>query len=90
MINIMQIILRPSFKKGYKKLSKRLQEKADQKLTIFVGEPFAKILNNHELHDEYAGCRSVNVTGDCRAIYYMKGSVAVFIRIGTHSELFGR
>ena len=52
--------------------------------------PYDSILHNHPLTGGYEGFRSINVTGDYRAIYVMDGDVAVFIAIGTHSELFGK
>ena len=31
----------------------------------------------------------INVTGDYRAIYYAHGNTCIFIRIGTHPQLYG-
>ena len=50
---------------------------------------FNPLLNNHYLGGEYEGCRSINITGDIRAIFYIKqNSDVVFINIGSHSELY--
>ena len=78
------------FAKQYKKLSLRVRQKFNERLRVFETDPFDKILNNHSLHGEYEGYRSINITGDYRAIYFIDKAVAVFIRIGTHSELFGK
>lgn len=86
----MEIILRPSFEKAYNKLSKKLREKIDERLPIFLKKPYAYILHNHELLGEHSGYRSINITGDMRAIFYIKDDVAVFADVGTHSELFGK
>ena len=78
------------FQKCYKKLHLKLQDQFKQRRNMFLGDPFALILNNHPLHHPYAGCQSINVTGDYRAIYYYeKQDVIRFIAIGTHHELFG-
>lgn len=78
------------FKKQYKKLLKHLQMKADERILLFVANPFNGVLRNHSLSGEYAGCRSINITGDYRIIYEenSKGFVE-FLLIGTHDELYG-
>lgn len=47
------------------------------------------ILNNHSVEKVFIDCRSINITGDYRAIFKKEedGSV-VFITMGTHSELY--
>ena len=78
------------FQKSYRKLSVKLREQFKERRDLFLKNPFDSKLNNHLLHDPYAGCRSINVTGDYRAIfYYETESVIQFIIIGTHHELFG-
>ena len=86
----MEIILRSSFVKAYNKLSRKLCEKVDERLLLFIKKPYAYVLHNHELHGEYSGSRSINITGDYRAIFFIQEDIAIFIRIGTHSELFGK
>jgi len=78
------------FKKWHTKLPIKIKQKFEEKLKLFLTNSFDRTLNNHPLHGEYDGCNSINVTGDYRAIYFMDGDIAVFIRIGTHSELFGK
>ncbi len=86
----MRYILRPSFGKNYKKLTFKIKTHFKIRRDLFLNNPFNSMLKNHQLYGEYDGCRSINVTSDYRAIYYMKSEVAIFIRIGTHSELFGK
>jgi addiction module RelE/StbE family toxin len=81
-------ILRPSFDKNYKKLTLKVKLQFKVRRDIFLRNPFNPILNNHSLHGEYDGCSSINITGDYRAVYYMRGDMAIFIRIGTHHELY--
>jgi len=79
-----------NFRKMYRKLQPKIQERFKERRNIFLSNPFDSLLDNHQLHGEFAGCRSINVTGDYRAIYYYEREDAVrFIAIGTHHELFG-
>lgn len=85
----MRIEFHKKFTKKFVKLPKKIQEKFYERLEIFEINQFAEILNNHMLHHPFEGCRSINISGDLRALYEIKGDTYVFIRIGTHSELFG-
>ena len=84
----MIVLYDKSFRKGLLKLPPKLQSKVGDKIDIFIKNPFDPILNNHALHGEYENCRSINITSDYRAIYFTKEDVAIFIRIGTHNELY--
>lgn len=81
------------FIKSYKKLPKKVQTKFDLKLFEFMKDPFTRELNNHALIWDYLWYRSINVTGDYRAIFkeYPNWSYEFvdFIDIGTHSQLYG-
>ncbi len=83
-------ILRPSFGKNYKKLVPKVKLQFKVRRGIFLQNSSNPILNNHPLHGKYEGYNSINITGDYRAIYELVGEVVIFIRIGTHSELFGK
>lgn len=84
----MIVLYDKAFRKGLSKLSQKLQSKVSNRIDIFIKDQLDPILNNHPLHGEYEGCNSINITGDYRAIYYLKGDTAIFIRIGTHTELY--
>ncbi len=62
------------------------------RLNLFLKNPFAPILNNHFLKGKYLNSRSINVTGDWRAIYQekteAKAKIAIFLALGTHSQLY--
>jgi mRNA-degrading endonuclease YafQ of YafQ-DinJ toxin-antitoxin module len=45
-------------------------------------------LNNHSVDTAFADCRSINVTGDYRAIFHENKETVTFMTIGTHSELY--
>ena len=78
-----------NFEKQFKKLQKSEKEKFKQRADIFLKDEFNPILNNHPLKGEYLGYRSINITGDLRAIYKPKGrDVMIFVAIDTHSNLY--
>ncbi len=85
----MIILFKRNFKKRFQSLSKPIQEKFYTRLELFEKNPFHLSLNNHSLHGEYTNCRSINITGDYRAVYEAINNETVeFITIGTHSELY--
>lgn len=84
----MEIRYHKHFEKQYLKLSENVQRKFKSRLIVFVNDPFDPELNNHALSGRYTGRRSINVTGDLRAIYEIKNNSVYFVLIGTHSELY--
>jgi addiction module RelE/StbE family toxin len=85
----MNIDYSSSFKKRYKKLSKKIQDKFDERILVFEKDENDYILKNHKLHGEYNGYRSINITSDIRAIYrIVSDQNYYFVAIGTHSELY--
>jgi len=86
----MKIELHRNFIKKYVKLPIKIQEKFKERRNLFTMDQFHPLLNNHSLTGKYEGCRSINVTGDIRAIFSVKkDEVVVFIAIGSHPELYG-
>jgi addiction module RelE/StbE family toxin len=80
----------PKFKRQYKKLPQKLQERFDERLRLFVVDPTDVRLRVHPLKGSYAGYWSMNVSGDLRALFYREGDdVVIFALIGTHSQLYG-
>ncbi len=77
------------FKKQFKKLSLKVQSQTLKRLEIFLADQFDPILNNHSLHGEYSGYRSINVSGDIRLVYKeIDKNNHHLIAIGSHSELY--
>lgn len=77
------------FKKEMQRLEPALQEKAQDRIRIFLLNSTESILHNHILHGEYEGCRSININGDYRAIYWESPKEhATFLTIGTHAQLY--
>lgn len=85
----MQYFVSKSFEKQFKKLPKKVRQQAMARLALFVTGPMDYRLRNHLLTKEWAGHRSIDVTGDIRAIYAeVDEHVARFVAIGSHSELY--
>ncbi len=86
----MVVLYSKKFRRGYQKLQVKTREKFKERRDLFLQNSFHPLIDNHPLHGEYDGCRSINVTGDYRAIFYHESDDVVrFIEIGTHHELFG-
>ena len=78
-----------NFRKQFDKLPLKIQDKFGERLDMFLQNQFHPLLDNHSLTGEYEGCRSINITGNIRAIFYLKTeSDIVFINIGSHPELY--
>ena len=78
-----------NFRRQFDKLSVKIQDKFEKKLSLFLQNQFHPFLNNHSLAGEYKDCRSINIAGNIRAIFYVKQNGGViFINIGSHSELY--
>ena len=85
----MTIVFHKDFKKQFQKLPIDERDRFKQRLRIFREDLYDAVLYNHPLHGKYAGCRSINVAGDLRAIYkFVKKETVVFIAIGTHGNLY--
>jgi len=78
-----------SFDKQYAKLNDKVQIAFKNRLTIFKSSPFDTRLRNHALKGKYLGYRSIDITGDVRALYAVKGDIIIiFGFIGSHSQLY--
>lgn len=73
----------------FKKLPVRLQIQFEERLSLFAHNPYHPLLHNHSLSGEWAGCRSINITGDLRVVYeeFYDDRIEL-IAIGSHSELY--
>jgi len=86
----MKPLLHKKFKKQYKNLRPNEQKRCVERLLLFEKDQNNKILNNHALGGNMKPLKSINITGDIRALYELldNGAVAHFIKLGTHSELY--
>ena len=86
----MEVSFHHKFKKMYRRIPADEQKKCDQRIELFMREPFHRLLNNHALTGKYSGYRSINITGDLRAMYEaVSDDSAFFILVGSHAELYG-
>lgn len=78
-----------SFMKQYRQLPNNIQREFEARLKMFYKNPYATKLNNHPLKGKRAGYRSINISGDIRAIYKLvSDDKAYFVEIGSHSNLY--
>lgn len=76
------------FSKYHDKAPLRIRKAFLKRRKIFEKDPFYPQLNNHQLSGNYKGYRSINITGDWRAIYSEQDNVVIFELLGTHSQLY--
>ena len=85
----MKIIFHKTFQKKLKKQANVERVQLQNRLDIFVSDPFNVILNNHALRGAFTGYRSINVSGDLRAIYRIESNdIALFTDIDNHANLY--
>lgn len=86
----MRIDFHKNFDRRAAKLTKSQREQLKSRLVEFSVDQYSPKLNNHALKGKYAGYRSLNVTGDIRAIFIPHSDDHVeFVDIGSHSQLYG-
>lgn len=90
----MQINFAKKFKKQYEKADAKIKSTFDKRFELFQEDPLHSQLKNHKLTGKLSGYKSINVTGDWRAIYSEVkdeegDKTVVFEVLGTHSELYG-
>lgn len=85
----MKVIFSKQFLKNLYKAPLPIQEAFGERLEIFIKNPFQSCLRNHPLKGKFSLYRSMNVTGDWRAIFRFLGKDEIFfVALGTHSELY--
>lgn len=77
------------FLRQYTKLSSQVRKKTDERIILWQSDPLNSQLRDHQLKGKYKQYRSIDVTGDYRALYLSQGDKAIFDLIGTHSQLYG-
>lgn len=85
---MINIFFHKNIEKQYKKLSLEMQIKFKERLSVFISDEFSPILNNHPLKGKYKGYRSINISGDLRAIYKTDKKNRVFVVLGSHNNLY--
>lgn len=78
------------FERQYKKLSRALQDKMWERLSLLVVDNLNPLLNDHKLGPPYESYRSINITGDYRLVYKRIERNTYYLRaVGTHHQLYG-
>jgi len=86
----MRIDFHRNFDKRFSKLTDNQRQQFKARVTEFVSDQYKPILNNHALKAKFNGYRSINVTGDVRAIFMLHSDNHIeFVDIGSHSQLYG-
>lgn len=85
----MKIRFHRNFERQYKKLKGGGKKRVQERLVLFLENPFHPILGNHPLKGKYSGYRSINITGNIRAVYkFVSEQECIFVAIDTHSNLY--
>ena len=84
----MQINFSNKFCKIYAKAPKEIKESLKERICIFKNNKFDKILNNHQLSGDYSFLRSINITGDWRALFIDNNEIVDFVIMGNHNNLY--
>jgi len=89
----MILIPKKQFSKHYQKLARKIQDKVDDVLAVFMNNPIAPSLNNHQLSWKLSHLRSIDVTWDYRLWIHQLDEktyeIVEIIDIGTHAQLYG-
>lgn len=85
----MKIAYSNNFIKHSKKLDKSIKLRLIERIATFSKNPLDPVLNNHPLKGKYKNYRSINITGDYRALYLENDDEVIFDEVGTHSQLYG-
>ncbi len=85
----MTTVLSRAFIKSLSRVSPKIEAAFYERLALFTKESNHPILNNHALHGKFSDKRSINVTGDYRALFKNSGDATIFTDIGTHPQLYG-
>ncbi|MDZ7744514.1 MAG: type II toxin-antitoxin system mRNA interferase toxin, RelE/StbE family [Candidatus Saccharibacteria bacterium] len=77
------------FKKQYKKLPFKIQQRTKERIRLLYEDPFNPILKHHILSGNLRGVHSINITADYRALYIeINNKKIMFDMIGAHSQLY--
>lgn len=86
----MEIEYSPHFRKQFEKASQKVKKAFYGRLNQFIKNPFQPMLRNHKLTGKLSKYRSINITGDWRALFSESenGEKVTFEFLGTHSQLY--
>ena len=79
------------FAKDYARIKKRGKDLTKLKAVVeklLLGEKLAAKYHDHPLTGDCAGCRECHIEPDWLLMYEIQGEEMIFLRTGTHSDLF--
>ena len=86
--NLLKIDYSRNFNKQLRKAPLSIKIRFRERQKLFMFDRFNPQLKNHLLIGKYKGYRSINITGDWRAIFREEENKIIFIALGTHSQLY--
>ena len=86
----MRVVYSKKFLKQIEKSPNNIIDAFQKRLELFANNKFHPLLKNHALVGKYSNYRSINITGDWRAVFKEEdsGKVICFVILGTHSQLY--
>ena len=88
-------MLAPFYKKQFEKDLKRLikRGKSSEKIKDVMGKlinqiPLGQSYRDHQLKGNYVDCRECHIEPDWLLIYKIDGAQIIFVRTGSHADLF--
>ena len=79
-----------NFEKQLIKQPTQVKNQFYNRIELLKYNPLDPILKNYSLKGRYSIYKSIDITGDIRALYYEKGdTLIIFALIGSHSQLYG-
>lgn len=86
----MRVAKHSRFNKKLKRIPRDVRLAFADRLELFRSDPRHPLLNDHALTGDRTGYRSINITGDWRAIYELVSpDIMYFTDIDTHHNLYG-
>ncbi|MDD4990022.1 MAG: type II toxin-antitoxin system mRNA interferase toxin, RelE/StbE family [Candidatus Pacebacteria bacterium] len=85
----MKIRFHKNFDRQFAKLRPGEKRKTQERLQLFLENQFNPVLENHPLKGKYADYRSINITGDLRAVYkFLSEDECIFVAVNNHNNLY--
>lgn len=86
----MKILFHRNFENNYVALRASEKKKLNERIAVFMKDPFDPALGNHALKGKHHCYRSIRTGGDLRAVYKSINKEGyLFVAIGTHARLYG-
>ncbi len=89
---MIQLTWNKNFEKALKKYIKKhpeLESRIQEKLRLFVEEPYSAELRNHGLSGKLNDLRAIVIDYDCRLVFkFIDEETALLVNIGSHDEVY--